>query len=158
LIAGGNGRLIYMNDPQIKLVRLWDAATGREQATLAHEGTVDCLAFSPDGKKLATGADMSEGRAIRLWDVVQAKESATQIKFSGFVAALAFSPDGKILAGGVDDGEPCIKLWDAATGKGLATWKAVQLPLAPENWAGSLVFFPDGKTLAAGYRDGTVRF
>jgi WD40 repeat protein len=89
-------------------VKLWEVATGKEQASL-EAASVSSLAFSPDGKTLATG---SEDNTIRLWDVAKGKELATLKGHTDKVLSLAFSADGKMLASGSAD--KTIKLWDVA--------------------------------------------
>jgi len=55
-----------------KTVKLWDAATGKELATLkGHSGPVQSVAFSPDGKTLATASD---DKTIKLWDLATGKQ------------------------------------------------------------------------------------
>jgi WD40 repeat protein len=76
-------------------IRLWDAATGTQQQTLAgHSDCVRAVAFSPDGKTLASTSD--DG-TIRLWDAATGTQQQTLAGHSNYVAAVAFSPDGKTL-------------------------------------------------------------
>jgi dipeptidyl aminopeptidase/acylaminoacyl peptidase len=101
---------------------------------------VNSVAFSPDGKTLASGS--GDVGTISLLDVATGKEQATLEGRDGRVTSVAYSPDGKTLASGNWDGT--IKLWDVATGKEQATLKG------HTNWVNSVAFSPDGKTLASG--------
>jgi WD40 repeat protein len=79
-------------------VRLWDAGRGRQRAILlGHGAEVNALAFSPDGKRLASG---SSDATVRIWDVDEARELLTLAGFHASVFTLAFSPDGARLAVG----------------------------------------------------------
>jgi WD40 repeat protein len=68
------------------------------------------VAFSPDGKRLATG---SFGGTAKLWDTATGQEMGALKGHSDGVHSVAFSPDGKRLATGSFD--RTVRLWDAAT-------------------------------------------
>jgi len=116
-------------------------------ATLkGHADAVYSVAFSPDGKTLASG---SGDHTVELSEARTGQGLATLKGHDGFVTSVAFSPDGKTLASGSDDNT--VKLWDAQTGQELATLKG------HDDYVGSVAFSPDGKTLASGSRDKTVK-
>ena len=95
------------------LARLWDATSGKLLRQFAgHTGDVLSVAFSPDGKQVATGA---RDATARLWDVATGKELLRLAGDEVAVNAVAFSPDGRqLLTGGWDEKA---RLWDPATGR-----------------------------------------
>lgn len=66
----------------------------------AHAGAIFTLAFSPDGRLIASGSGTPEARDVRLWDVANGRELAALDLFEMGVFELAFSPDGRWLAVG----------------------------------------------------------
>ena len=90
----------------------------RDTLNGGHSDAVLSVAFSPDGKTLASG---SWDKTIKLWDVKTGKELATLNGHTETVMFVAFSPDGKTLASASWD--KTIKLWDVATSKERATLK-----------------------------------
>jgi WD40 repeat protein len=69
---------------------------------------VNCVAYSPDGKRLASG---SNDKTIKLWDVETQKAIATLRGHTGAVLCVAFGPKGERLVSAGDDAT--VRLWDA---------------------------------------------
>jgi WD40 repeat protein len=122
-------------------VRLWQTATGKEVGVPdGHNGPVRAVAYSPDGKMVATG--ISDG-AIHIWDSDTANPLRRWRGHPEDVWALAFAPGGRSLASGGEDGT--VRLWDAATGK-----EVRRLLKTDEERVRALAFAPDGHAIAAG--------
>lgn len=111
-----------------------------------HSGSVNSVAFSPDGSLLASG---SADKTIKLWDTATGRELRTLKGHSDWVIFVAFSPDGGTLASGSVD--ETVKLWDVSTGKEIRTLKG------HSGWVRSVAFSPDGRTLASGSDDNTIK-
>jgi RNA polymerase sigma factor (sigma-70 family) len=109
-----------------------------------HEGVVRSVAFSPDGKTLASS---SFDRTIGLWDPATGK-SRGSLKAGGQISCVAFDPDGKRLVSGGPDG--CVRLWDLTTNKEVHTWNAVEQHIYATAWS------PDGKFVAVACQGGEV--
>ena len=126
---------------------IYDARTYQEINLLTgHTSSVWSLAFSPDGKTLASG---SLDGSIRLWDVTTWQHK--QILTEDIVTSVVFSPDGKTLASISGSWEGTISLWDAATGQHRETLTG------HTDAVYSIAFSPDGTTLASGGVDETLR-
>ncbi|MHC5756387.1 WD40 domain-containing protein [Nostoc sp.] len=104
------------------------------------------LAFSRDGKILATGGAAGE---VQLWQVVDGKPLSRWKAHSPWIISLAFSPNGQIIATGSDD--QSVKLWDANTSICLKTIQG------HTSWVFDVVFSPDSQTLASVSDEYTVK-
>jgi WD40 repeat protein len=130
-----------------------------------HGEVIRCLAFSPDGKLLASAGENlkiqkdMEDKTICLWDAETGKERARLQGHDGTLWSLAFSPDGKTLAAtstkgiGVDSSTQ-LTLWDVATGK---PRRRIRGPHPDVGGIRPVAFAPDGKTLAFAGEDGALR-
>jgi RNA polymerase sigma factor (sigma-70 family) len=115
---------------------------------LRHGSPVTSVAWSPDGKLVATG---SWDNYVRIWDPATGKLVRDILPRDGWVWAVAFSPDGKLLASAGDQRSKRVSLWDVETGKLVRTLEG------HGNQIRGLAYAPDGKTIATSAFDGTVR-
>ena len=124
-------------------LRLFDVATGKQLLTLAKPlgSNAGPLAFSPDGKMVATAELEGAQVALVLWDPSTGKEIRRCSGHAEDLSSIAFSPDGKTVASASEDKAVC--LWETATGKELARFEGQPGEL------NRVVFSPDGNYLAS---------
>jgi WD40 repeat protein/transcriptional regulator with XRE-family HTH domain len=121
--------------------------TSRVVFTVHHDASVWSVAYSPDGKRLATS---SQDKTAKIWDAATGRLLLTLVGHTDSVNSIAFSPDGRHLATSSDD--HTAKVWDANTGKELFTLSGHQ------DIVWSVTYSRDGKLIAtAGTGDRTVR-
>jgi RNA polymerase sigma factor (sigma-70 family) len=122
-------------------LRLWDVAVGKElQRVSLGKDRAACLAFTPDGRRLAVGRQFGAG--VLLFEAATLREQDGLQDPGTYLSCLAFSPDGRRLAGA---GQKFLCAWDVATRQ-----RVYKVPY----WTGSqsvtaLAFTPDGSVLAS---------
>jgi WD40 repeat protein len=127
-------------------VQLWDVVNERLLGPLlGHEARIYGLAFSPDGRWLAS---TSTDTKVGIWNVTERTLHQFLHGHSGVLQSASFSADGRRLAAAGEDG--VVRLWDTATWQEVAAFHAH----ASLNY---VAFSPDGHWLAAAAQDGTIR-
>jgi hypothetical protein len=111
-----------------------------------HDGPVNGVAFSPNGRLLATASD---DKTVRLWNPAGGEHRRTLTGHDGAVLGVAFSPAGGLLATAGRDGT--VRLWDPAAGEHRHTLTG------HDGSVNGVAFSPAGGLLATAGRDGTVR-
>jgi eukaryotic-like serine/threonine-protein kinase len=133
-----SGKQLASPDKDERTINVWDLTTGTTiRALRGHEGPVFALAYSPDGKRLASG---SADKTIRLWEPGSGKEVAVLLGHKQRVEWLTYSPDGRWICS--LDGQSG-RLWDAITGRAIAD-------LAGPVQKMTAVFTPDSRQLVIG--------
>lgn len=131
-------------------VRVNDLESGREVRLMTgHKGFVTSLAFSPDGRRVASG---SSDHSVRIWDLATGEAIHVLTGHPAEVfRKVAFSPDGRLLVSASGDAYGRTTVWDVSTGtriRSLATDK---------QRTRSISISPDGRLLASGGTDGDLK-
>jgi WD40 repeat protein len=150
-VAGGRGEDGFFKTPAVAELAVWDLRTRKKLTDFAgHKGWVGSVAFSPDGKTIASS---SSDKSLRLWDVATGKELAV-LDDSRRIESLTFSPDGATLTGSVwptegfeetnyDPFPGTVLLWDVKERKVRTKLEGHASP------AFQVAFSPDGTIIAA---------
>jgi WD40 repeat protein len=143
-----DGKSVAVTGGFENLIKLRDATSDNELRSFSgHADKVKSIAFSGDGKTLASG---SSDKTVKLWEVASGRELRSLNGHSDKVESVAFSPDGTMLVSASMDNS--LRLWDVASGRELHKLEG------HSSYVKAVAFSPDGKTLASASWDKTIKF
>ncbi len=140
------------DDLSFRTIQLFDVKTGRRIKILTgHTSNIHTIAFSPDGKYLASGSETEllgkakKDNTVRLWNVKSGKEVHRFVGHTKGVSKVVFSPDGQLVASIGEDRN--IFFWD--TKKGEKARSLAGFPSGDLKTRGTIAFSPDGRRFVA---------
>jgi len=129
------------------MVKIWNYETGRFYYNLTGvDNTIYCIAWSPDGKKIAAGR--SDG-ILTVWDVDSQQIDINTSSAASTLYSIDWSPDGKQIVGGSSDSK--MRIWDVNSGQIKKTMVMHTQSINSVSWS------RDGKYIASGSADETAR-
>jgi TonB family protein len=144
LVFSPDGKILA--SAEFRVIKLWDLdSLIHLRPSLGHSGSVWSVCYSPDSKRVVSGAQTGE---VKIWDALSGKELTSFSNGKHMVRSAVFSPDGsKIAVAG--DMDP-ISIWDAVRAKRLLLLRQAA------SIVGCLAYSPDGKLLASGACDSRI--
>jgi len=130
-------------------IRIYDFATGELKGLLkGHIGVVGTLSFSPDGKRLVSGAGLGDLTAI-IWDIASGRSLSTLTGHTAEIYGVAFTPDGaRVVTASYDH---TLRLWSVPDGKLITALEGHKKQVH------ALAVDPRSGTIASGSVDGEIR-
>ena len=145
-VPDANGHWLAVTAGDNKVITLWDTDTGEALRTFkGHNGAINSLAFSPDGKLLISTSDDT---TLIMWDVLTGKDVRTFKKHTDAVNSAVFLPDGKLVLSASTD--TTILLWNIETGRAIRTFSGHTGPV----W--KVAVSADGRYALSASTDGTL--
>jgi WD40 repeat protein/class 3 adenylate cyclase len=127
-------------------LRLWDAATGRQQRVLDVGADAFGLGFSPDGRSLLAGIGVNG--VVTIWDAETLEKRGELRGHTDYIQDLAFGPGGRVVTA---SGDGTAKIWDLRSRRELTTLRGHSGPVL------GVSVTPDGSRVATSSADGTAK-